>query len=307
MKLTTFDKDGTSRLGVLHGERVIDLASASEAYSQGAPAHRDIQPGIPASMTAYFEDIGEARQTINQLVSWAGETAAENQSPTFIHPLSEIKFAPLIEQPSKIICLGLNYADHCREQNFEIPTSIILFAKFPSSITGPEGAISWPQDVTQQVDYEAELGVVIGKTARKVSAQDAYQYIAGYTIVNDVSARDVQFSDKQWVRGKSFDTFCPIGPYLVTTDEISDPHQLDIRCWLNGELMQDSNTDQMIFKIPEAIEFISKTCTLLPGDIICTGTPDGVGVFREPQVFLKPGDVVEIEIDRIGRLRNPVV
>jgi 2-keto-4-pentenoate hydratase/2-oxohepta-3-ene-1,7-dioic acid hydratase in catechol pathway len=164
----------------------------------------------------------------------------------------------------------------------------------------------WPPHITQQVDYEAELAIVIGRKGRNIPLDETANYIAGYTIVNDVSARDVQFADGQWVRGKSFDTFCPMGPYLVTADEVADPQQLKIRCWVNGELRQDSNTAEMIFKIRELITFISQTCTLMPGDIISTGTPHGVGVFRDPPVFLQPGDVVEIEIEKLGRLRNNV-
>ena len=307
MKLTTFTHAGASRLGVLHEEQVIDLTSAFEAYQQTTQVSDEFIATFPVDMMVYLEGGAKAHQAVSQLFAWVGEAISKNKSSEFIYPLSEIQFTPLIEQPSKIICVGLNYADHCREQNFEIPTSILLFSKFPTSITGPGGGISWPEEVSQQVDYEAELGVVIGRTAKDVAPEEAYDYIAGYTVVNDVSARDVQFSDKQWVRGKSFDTFCPIGPYLVTTDEINDPHQLGIRCWVNGELVQDSNTDQMIFKIPEVITFITKTCTLLPGDIICTGTPISVGVSREPQLFLKPGDTVEIEIEKLGRLSNPVV
>lgn len=307
MKLTAFNYAGASRLGVVHGEQVIDLPAALEAYQQTTGADGEFIPAFPTNMMAYLEGGENAHRSVSQLVVWAREAISENKSSAFLHLLSEIQFTPIIEQPSKIICIGLNYADHCREQNFEIPTSILLFSKFPTSITGPGGGISWPEEISQQVDYEAELGVVIGKTAKDIAPEDAYDCIAGYTIVNDVSARDVQFSDEQWVRGKSFDSFCPIGPYLVTTDEINDPHQLDIRCWVNGELVQDSNTDQMIFKIPEAIAFITKTCTLLPGDILCTGTPNGVGVSREPQLFLKPGDTVEIEIENLGRLSNPVV
>lgn len=307
MKLTTINQDGTSRLCVLHGEQVIDLPSAFKAYQQTTGAGDEFISAFPTDMMAYLEGSGNTHRAVSQLVDWARAALSEDKPTAFVRDLSEIQFTPIIEQPSKIICIGLNYADHCREQNFEIPTSILLFSKFPTAITGPGGGISWPAEVSQQVDYEAELGVVIGKTAKDIAPEEAYDYIAGYTIVNDVSARDVQFSDKQWVRGKSFDSFCPIGPYLVTADEISDPHQLDIRCWVNGELVQDSNTDQMIFKIPEAIAFITKTCTLLPGDILCTGTPNGVGVSREPQLFLKPGDTVEIEIENLGRLINPVV
>jgi 2-keto-4-pentenoate hydratase/2-oxohepta-3-ene-1,7-dioic acid hydratase in catechol pathway len=181
-----------------------------------------------------------------------------------------------------------------------------MFVKFPTAVIGPGEAITWPEGASSKVDYEAELAVVIGRRARNVAAAQAYDVIAGYTIANDVSARDVQFSDGQWVRGKSFDTFCPLGPYLLTADEVENPHGLRIRCILNGRVLQDSSTDQLIFDIPTLVEFISRTSTLLPGDVICTGTPDGVGVFRDPPVFLKPGDLVEVEIEKLGKLSNPV-
>jgi acylpyruvate hydrolase len=221
-------------------------------------------------------------------------------------PIDQVHLLPPVRNPSKIVCVGLNYADHCREQSIKIPESPTLFAKFPSSIIGPGDVINWPKGSSEQVDYEAELAIVIGKQSMNVPAAKAYEIIAGYTIVNDVSARDVQFADQQWVRGKSFDTFCPMGPVLVTHDQIEDPNSLGIRCRVNGETVQDSNTAEMIFKIPFLIEFISKTCTLLPGDVISTGTPAGVGVFRDPQVFLRSGDLVEVEIEGIGVLRNRV-
>ena len=159
---------------------------------------------------------------------------------------------------------------------------------------------------SEKVDFEAELAVVIGKQGHGIAAADAYDYVAGYTIVNDISARDVQFGDGQWIRGKSFDTFAPMGPYIVTADEIPDPQKLAIQCRLNGNVMQDSNTKEMIFTIPVLIEFISRTCTILPGDIISTGTPHGVGVSRDPQVFLHPGDTVEVTVEGLGTLSNPV-
>lgn len=306
MKLTTYFDGEVKRPGLVQDGFLVDLQEASAALVSG-PSLTDLIPsGSPLNMLSLLQAGPEAWETIRhtwELVCDAGENASEFK---FSRPLSRVRIAPLIENPGKIVCIGLNYADHCREQNFDIPTSMILFAKFPTAITGPGNPITWPQESSQQVDYEAELGVIIGRTARNVREEEALEYVAGYTIVNDVSARDVQFADEQWVRGKSFDTFCPIGPYLVTPDEVPDPHRLKIRCWVNGELRQDSNTNQMIFKVPEAIAFISKTCTLLPGDVICTGTPDGVGNFRKPPVFLKPGDLVEIEIEGLGRLSNPV-
>jgi 2-keto-4-pentenoate hydratase/2-oxohepta-3-ene-1,7-dioic acid hydratase in catechol pathway len=306
LKLTTYFEGTNKRLGLTMGNYLFDLSLASRALLSDSALEDLLPPGLPLNLLALLQAGTEAWEIIQRVWDLVYQAGAAAPVLEFARPLSKIQHAPLIENPGKIICIGLNYADHCREQNFDIPTSMILFAKFPTAITGPNSPITWPEEISQQVDYEAELAVLIGRTARNVSEDAALEYVAGYTIANDVSARDVQFADQQWVRGKSFDTFCPLGPYLVTPDEVPDPHKLNIRCWVNGELRQDSNTDQMIFKVPEAIAFISKTCTLLPGDVICTGTPDGVGFFRKPPVFLKAGDLVEIEIDGLGRLSNPV-
>ena len=211
-----------------------------------------------------------------------------------------------IERPGKIICVGLNYKDHAEEQGVELPTAPLLFAKFTTSLIGPGEAIVIPPLVTQ-CDYEAELGVVIGATVRNVSRENALEAVAGYICANDVSARDLQFADKQWTRGKSPDTFCPIGPHLVPAGEVADPHNLRIRAIVNGEVLQDSSTSNLIFGIDEIISYISQTSTLEPGDLILTGTPAGVGVFREPQRLLQPGDEVTIEIEGLGELTNPVV
>jgi 2-keto-4-pentenoate hydratase/2-oxohepta-3-ene-1,7-dioic acid hydratase in catechol pathway len=219
-------------------------------------------------------------------------------------PLSSVKLRPPISNPSKVVAVGLNYMDHAREQNVEPPKQPLLFAKFPSAIVGPGDNIVWSTEETTQVDYEVELGVVIGKRARRVDAPNALDYVFGYTVLNDVSARDLQFGDGQWVRGKSLDTFCPIGPVIVTPDEVPDPQELSMRCLVNGVALQDSSTSEMIFGVAELIASISRFITLEPGDIIATGTPYGVGVFRDPKIFLKDGDVVVTEIEGIGRLEN---
>ena len=211
-----------------------------------------------------------------------------------------------IERPGKIVCVGLNYKDHAEEQGVELPAAPLLFAKFTTSLIGPGAAIVIPPLVTQ-CDYEAELGVVIGATVRNVSRENALEAVAGYICANDVSARDLQFADKQWTRGKSPDTFCPVGPRLVPAAEIADPHNLRIRTLVNGEVLQDSSTSNLIFGIDEIISYISQTSTLEPGDLILTGTPAGVGVFREPQRLLQPGDEVTVEIEGLGELTNPVV
>ena len=213
-------------------------------------------------------------------------------------------FAP-VPRPGKLICIGLNYRDHARESNMPLPEKPVLFSKFSSAVIAPGEPVVIPA-TSQQVDYEAELAVVIGRRAKNVKADRAYDYVLGYTAFNDVTARDFQFGDGQWQRGKSCDTFAPMGQTIVTTDEITDPHKLAIKLTLNGEVMQDSNTDQLIFGVPQLIEFISESITLEPGDVIATGTPPGVGFARNPPVFLKPGDQMEVLIDGIGGLGNPV-
>ena len=212
-----------------------------------------------------------------------------------------------IAPPSKVLAIGLNYADHAGEQAVEPPKSPLIFVKTNNSICFDGDPITWCAEDSSQVDYEAELAVVIGTKARRVSEAAALNYVFGYTCCNDVSARDAQFGDKQWVRGKSFDTFCPLGPYIVTADEISDPQTLAIKCRVNGETLQDANTSQMIFGVAQLIAYCSRFMTLEVGDIIATGTPSGVGFARTPPIYLKDGDVCEIDIEKIGVLTNPVV
>jgi 2,4-diketo-3-deoxy-L-fuconate hydrolase len=211
-----------------------------------------------------------------------------------------------IERPGKIICVGLNYRDHAEEQGTALPEAPLLFAKWQNALIGPGEPIVIPPIVTK-CDYEAELGVVIGSQVRGVSAENALEAVAGYICVNDVSARDLQFADGQWTRGKSPDTFCPVGPRLVPRAEVADPQALGIRAILNGETLQDSNTSNMVFGVAEVIEYITRTVTLEPGDLIATGTPAGVGAFRKPPLFMQPGDEVTIEIEGVGALTNPVV
>ena len=218
---------------------------------------------------------------------------------------SSVHLSSPIPRPGKIICIGLNYRDHAEESGMAIPTSPIIFSKFGTCVIGSGEPIRIPVG-SNQVDYEAELAVVIGRTAKNVAAGEAMDYVFGYTNFNDVSARDFQFADGQWQRGKSCDTFAPMGPAVVTADEVADPHDLNIRFRLNGETLQDSNTCQLIFKTSELIEFLSRVITLEPGDVIATGTPPGVGFARKPPIFLKPGDVAEVEIDQLGTLTNPV-
>jgi 2-keto-4-pentenoate hydratase/2-oxohepta-3-ene-1,7-dioic acid hydratase in catechol pathway len=210
-----------------------------------------------------------------------------------------------IDRPGKIVCVGLNYRDHAEEQGVPLPEAPLLFAKWQNTLIGPGEPIVIPPIVTK-CDYEAELGVVIGARARDVSAENALEAVAGYICLNDVSARDLQFADSQWTRGKSPDTFCPVGPRLVPRDEVADPQQLAIRAILNGEVMQESSTSNMVFGVADVIAYITQAITLEPGDLIATGTPAGVGVFRKPPVFMQPGDEITIEIEGLGSLTNPV-
>jgi 2-keto-4-pentenoate hydratase/2-oxohepta-3-ene-1,7-dioic acid hydratase in catechol pathway len=289
MKLATYEaRDKTQRLGAVTNRGIVDLHEGAKHVGIASEPFTD--------MLAFFNGGESARKQAQQLAE-RGEAI----------PLQSVRFLPPIPRPGKIVAVGLNYRDHAMEQGAAQPPKIpILFAKFPNSISAHEAPIVIPNG-DPQVDWEAELGVVIGRKAKTVSASQWSEYIGGYMPLNDVSAREWQFGDKQWVRGKSPDTFCPTGPYLTTPDEIPDVHALAISSRVNGITMQNSNTDKLIFRIPQLIEFISAAITLEPGDIIATGTPEGVGAFRKPPIFLKSGDVVEIEIEHLGILRNPVV
>jgi 2-keto-4-pentenoate hydratase/2-oxohepta-3-ene-1,7-dioic acid hydratase in catechol pathway len=267
MKLSQFHHEGGARLGIVEGDKLLPIDFSGDMISL-------IEKGIPI------------------------ETKGNPLS------ISDVTLAPPVSRPSKIIALGLNYKDHADESKGKVPEVPLIFAKFPSSITGPNTDICWDSAVTSKVDFEAELAVIISKKATNCTEKEAMETVFGCTCANDVSARDLQFGDGQWVRGKSLDTFCPLGPWIVTADEIEDMHNLKIKCVLNGQIMQESDTGQMIFNIPTIISFISKHFTLFPGDVILTGTPHGVGAFREPPIYMKNGDEVVVEIEGIGRLKN---
>jgi 2-keto-4-pentenoate hydratase/2-oxohepta-3-ene-1,7-dioic acid hydratase in catechol pathway len=220
-------------------------------------------------------------------------------------PLEALTVLAPVPRPGKVIAIGLNYHAHAIEQNVEPPKAPLIFAKFPTSVIGHGAAITWDPELTAQVDFEGELAVVVGRRARAVTEGEALEHVFGYTCGNDVSARDLQFGDRQWVRGKSLDTFCPLGPWIVTRDEIPDPQALRIRTTVAGETLQDGHTRDMIFSVAQIIGHASQAFTLEPGDVLMTGTPAGVGVWRDPKRFLHDGDVVEIEIEGIGVLRNP--
>ncbi|MDE2801044.1 MAG: fumarylacetoacetate hydrolase family protein [Gemmatimonadota bacterium] len=284
MRLVTFSHRGLRRLGARSGDSIIDFSAAD--------------PSIPSTMREFLEAgdnaISRARTVIDRGDHAISETGVSIHAP--------------IDNPEKIICIGLNYADHAAESGMPIPDEPIVFSKYASSIIGPDENIVAPS-ASSQVDYEVELVVVIGKRGRNISEEDALNHVAGYMVGHDVSARDYQLEKPgaQWMMGKTFDTFAPIGPDLVTTDDVPDPHNLGIRCILNGETVQDSNTSQLIFGVPKLIAYLTHVFTLAPGDLIFTGTPHGVGMGREPQLWLKHGDHVICEIDGLGRLENPVV
>ncbi len=221
-------------------------------------------------------------------------------------PLEELAWMAPVPRPGKVICIGLNYRDHAAESGMPVPTSPIYFAKFGSCVVGAGAPVAIPPG-SAQTDYEAEMAIVIGATARRVSEADARAHVLGYACFNDVSARDFQFADGQWIRGKACDTFAPLGPWIATRDEVPDPQALGIRMRVNGGTRQDSSTAQLVFGVDALVSFVSRHVTLEPGDVIATGTPPGVGFARRPPVFLRPGDVMEVEVDGLGVLRNPVV
>ncbi|MEK6406036.1 MAG: fumarylacetoacetate hydrolase family protein [Acidobacteriota bacterium] len=313
MKLLSMIVEGQDRAGILMGEEVLDVtAFCGIMESKGDRIEADPDPATFAIEVAYRDAVDVYRRGSK----WTSDLTAQiNSSPALagelraagaLSPLSAIKLNPPVVAPGKILAVGLNYAAHAAEGNAKPPEFPLIFSKCVTALIGPGDHIKLPR-ISEMIDYEAELAVVIGKEGCSVSSDDAMDYVAGYTIMNDVTARDIQKRERQWVRAKGLDTFAPCGPWLVTTDEISDPHSLEIELTVNGEVRQRSNTSDLIFKVPQLIEFISQGLTLRPGDIISTGTPSGVGVYMNPPVFLRDGDQIEIRIEKIGTLRNTVV
>ncbi len=295
MKLLTFEKNGALSLGVKTGQGVLDVVGALEKH----PAKE-----VPQTV---HEVIEGGQQAVNALQSFT-DAMLNGAAAEFLLEESSLTLGPCVAHPNKIICVGLNYRKHAEETGSPIPQYPILFNKFNNTLTGNGADIALPK-VSQKVDYEAELVIVIGKNAKYVDKEQALDHVFGYCNVNDLSARDLQLRTQQWLLGKSCDGFSPLGPYLVTADEIGDPNQLEIRSIVNGEVRQQSNTSDMIFHCDEIVSYISQHMTLVPGDIILTGTPEGVvmGYPPEKQVYLKDGDVVTIEIEKLGTLTNRMV
>jgi len=304
MKLAQFKtKDSAQqRLGILIGDVVCDVAELARAVKSagGNP------PDWLLEVTDTLEVIKRGSAALEAISSLLGRSQAlggGGQSTAL--ELDSIEFLPAV-YPSKILAIGRNYAEHAAEGGAELPKAPLLFNKLPNALSAHNAPIVLPI-ISEQVDFEAELAVIIGRTARRVSEAEALEYIFGYSLINDVSARDLQFGDGQWTRGKSLDTFAPLGPFITTRDEIEDVQTLKIEGVLNGEVMQSSNTSKMIFQVAYLVSYLSQGITLQPGDVIASGTPDGVGIFRKPPVLLKAGDVFEVKIEKVGVLRNPVV
>jgi len=276
MRLIRFGEKGNERPGLLKTGRIVDL--------------RKHFPDIPDIGWPFFRD------------GWLAAVGRVTDPGVEM----DVRLGCPVHRPSKIICLGKNYAEHAREGRFEPPEKPLLFSKTMNTLNGPYDPILLPASAGQ-VDWEVELAVVMGREGKGIRAADACAYVAGFCVMNDVSGRDAQFGDGQWFRGKSFDTFAPLGPCLVTRDELGDVENLRITAHLDGLLMQEGNTGDLIFKIPFIIEYISRDITLMPGDIISTGTPSGVGIFRDPPILLRPGSVIKCEIEKIGYIENRVI
>jgi 2-keto-4-pentenoate hydratase/2-oxohepta-3-ene-1,7-dioic acid hydratase in catechol pathway len=287
MRLVSYGPLGQERLGALieNGARIVDLNRADAS--------------IPAEMLPFLR--GDFWARAKALLADTSKLA-----PQAVVKRAGVRLGAPVPRPGLIVCIGLNYKDHADEQGHPYPPAPLLFSKGPMAACGPEDDVVYPEGV-EQLDYEVELGVIIGKTAKKVKAEDAGKFIAGYSVFHDVSARCAQFGDKQWFRGKSFDTFAPFGPALVTPDEAGDAGNLNLTCKVNGETRQNSSTNKLIHGIPKLVEYITRGITLQPGDVIATGTPSGVGVFFKPPKLLKRGDTVELEVQGLGKLVNRIV
>jgi 2-keto-4-pentenoate hydratase/2-oxohepta-3-ene-1,7-dioic acid hydratase in catechol pathway len=303
MKLAQFKtKDSAQRLGILIGDVVCDVAELARAVKSAGGNPPDWLLAVTDTLEVIKRE-SSALEAISSLLGRSQALGGGGQATAY--DLDSIEFLPAV-YPSKILAIGRNYAEHAAEGGAELPKAPLLFNKLPNALSAHNAPIVLPI-ISEQVDFEAELAVIIGRTARRVSEAEALEYIFGYSLINDVSARDLQFGDGQWTRGKSLDTFAPLGPFITTRDEIEDVQTLKIEGVLNGEVMQSSNTSKMIFKVAYLVSYLSQGITLQPGDVIASGTPDGVGIFRKPPVLLKPGDVFEVKIEKVGTLRNPVV
>lgn len=308
MRILSFVFNQSERLGAELDGRIVDLNLACQAMlnQRGEPAADRLADALlPADALGFLRGGERVLQQARDVLAFVAERPVEERSEYSLEAQQVQRRAP-VPNPGKIVCVGRNYHDHVSEMKREVPTIPVIFAKLPNTICAPGEDVPFPR-VSDQFDYEAELAVVIGRQGRYIEEDEAFDYVAGYTALNDITVRNWQHRTPQWLQGKSFDKTCPMGPVLVTKDEIPDPQQLDIRLWLNDELRQNDNTSRLIFSIPYLISFVSQIMTLEPGDIIATGTPGGVGVAMEPKGFMKVGDRVKVEIEKIGELINGIV
>lgn len=315
MKLLTFVAGPAQRVGALVNDTVVDVtvAYAAALAAEGHPRAEGVAAAlVPPDMREILQGGDAALEAVRRGARFV-EERLRGASPLVgpggaraLYPLKDVWVRPPVPDPQKVICIGLNYRDHCAEQGIELPKVLMTFPKFADAIIGPDDPIVIPRGC-EQLDWEVELVFVVGRRARYVATEEAFRYIAGYTVGNDVSARDFQFADKQVMRGKACETFAPMGPYLVLADQVPDPHTLKIESRLNGKVMQSSTTANLVHQIPAIMAWVTKHLTLQPGDCVMTGTPAGVGIFRKPPVFMQPGDVIEMSIQDLGVLRNPVV
>ena len=314
MRLLSMKTERGNLAGIIMGEEVLDVTGFCEIIEgRGEWVEADNDMATYHHIEGAYQD---ALDLVKHGPNWPARIIAKLEGDSILAnqcredgvlvPLAKASLNPPVLAPGKILAVGLNYAAHAAEQNAQQPETPLIFSKCTTALVGPGDAIRLPR-ISEKIDYEAELAVVIGKEAKSVTAASAYDFIAGYTIMNDVTARDLQRRERQWARAKGLDTFAPCGPWLVTKDEIADPHSLALELRLNGVVRQSSTTSDLIFKIPQLIEFISQDLTLRPGDIISTGTPSGVGVYSDPPVFLRDGDQIEITISSIGALVNSVI
>ncbi len=297
MRLVTYEYQDQFCIGIVVGDQAVDLLAGMAAAGKGGYLPEDCDLKTFLGMEQGLEYALQVEEMARTSPGWLTEVGA---------PLDQVVLKAPITNPNKVIGIGLNYRDHAEESNLPLPQEPVIFGKYANSVIGPDENILLPVGLTDKVDYEAELAVVIGRRAYNISEEEVLDYIAGYTNLNDVSARDLQMRDGQWMKGKCLDTFAPMGPWLVTKDEIQNPENLKIELRLNGKTMQSSSTRHLIFGVAHLVSFLSKLMTLDPGDVIATGTPAGVGFVRKPPVFLRPGDIVEVEIEGLGVLRNGV-
>ena len=307
MKLYTFEVGGQRRVGAEWDQQLVDLAATYNAFLSASEARAGQLRAIPTEMLSLVRLGSLGMEATQEAIGFIKKRPAVPVGEQLVYPFDAVKVLAPIPRPGKILCSGINYRGH-KEENPEakMPTEPFFFSKLPSAVIGPGQPIVKPR-MTEQLDYEVEFAVVIGKRMKNTPEAEVMGSVFGYTVLHDVSARDVQFKDNQITLGKNFDTFCPLGPCIVTADELTQPANVRLKSTLNGKVMQDGTTADWVFSLPRLLSFLSSVMTLEPGDVMSTGTPAGVGVFRKPPIFMQPGDVVSVEVEGIGRLENPVV